>query len=811
MGALLSKQQKEETHQQHDAMQKSRTLRSMPNKARSLDSDGMYDGSNNLSSKSRRAFMMSMNPLVVMRKTIMEETQSYLAQSISQINGKRKQILESMKSLQLLMEQSLPAKDLEIQKHLDNLCNLKQQILKLDPNKESMNDLFSAPQTPIRQQQPHFYSVSGPKEDFKGQRFLFDTESDEANLSSRNILRPLSFSQIDGQHFGSQQGLIFQIESKVKKIYESFEVMVITKEIELEMQQAREDFSIVSAELKMLDGFLHSEKNYQKHINEILRAKLDNLYVYLQDSDCSLLENIQQALLLYYKIRPAIMIEYYQSLLNKLVQVQEQLKRFQQYIKLLDELIEMTEETFAKHLLELTKANIEQKQITDVTVEFKLSIEKIDSKIEESQEKITILCSALIEIFQGNQQNYHDKSNQIDSSLLELTKIQAHLFTTLTPYLTQAYFLIEKLKSLALYPRQGEIIDQLIELNQQVATDLTSLQINATQCINIEEKLLSIQESYYDAEDEKGFLDEKEVKEYYSQILSLMMELSGEFIKKELHLVQLQMNDYNFALPEGIQKFQEILKVAKVLTQQFEIAKNQLIKPIINSIRQRPILVEHEAYQELAINISEFQKLQSPFIVEICKSLNTSMHVTLRNALTERSEEDVLLDDINCLTPILDHLNMTVDFLQPIMISLKDQLGHSASLNESLHTSFERHTIQLCPLILSESTSLFDQLLLDVLNQQLSVLDAKGWHVDFPVFRRLTASHDCAIYELESQTTLDPVAKVKIKVIEVDDKNRYKLCVKQRCGAYLFAERMGEYFSELSLGSKFGFNINTSG
>lgn len=70
------------------------------------------------------------------------------------------------------------------------------------------------------------------------------------------------------------------------------------------------------------------------------------------------------------------------------------------------------------------------------------------------------------------------------------------------------------------------------------------------------------------------------------------------------------------------------------------------------------------------------------------------------------------------------------------------------------------------------------------------------------MFRRVKnhSGMEWALYEIQG---LDRPVQVKFKIID-----RNVLVVKMRCGAYIKADRVGHYFNELCLGSKYGFDIN---
>ena len=51
-------------------------------------------------------------------------------------------------------------------------------------------------------------------------------------------------------------------------------------------------------------------------------------------------------------------------------------------------------------------------------------------------------------------------------------------------------------------------IDELIQINQELAEDFTTLQIEVSPLLEIETKLIEIQDQYLDLEEENGFLEE---------------------------------------------------------------------------------------------------------------------------------------------------------------------------------------------------------------------------------------------------------------------------------------------------------------
>lgn len=51
-------------------------------------------------------------------------------------------------------------------------------------------------------------------------------------------------------------------------------------------------------------------------------------------------------------------------------------------------------------------------------------------------------------------------------------------------------------------------IDELIQINQEVAEDFTTLQMELSPLLEIEKKLIEVQDQYLDLEEENGFLED---------------------------------------------------------------------------------------------------------------------------------------------------------------------------------------------------------------------------------------------------------------------------------------------------------------
>lgn len=108
-----------------------------------------------------------------------------------------------------------------------------------------------------------------------------------------------------------RQGLIFEIESKIKKIQEAYETMLVQKELQIETESALQAYLLVTQELTMFDGLFQVDQQRSNEMSKV-RQQYFTLVNLIEQSDCTQLESIHEAIAGYLKLRPALIVEYHE-------------------------------------------------------------------------------------------------------------------------------------------------------------------------------------------------------------------------------------------------------------------------------------------------------------------------------------------------------------------------------------------------------------------------------------------------------------------------------------------------------------------
>lgn len=84
-------------------------------------------------------------------------------------------------------------------------------------------------------------------------------------------------------------------------------------------------------------------------------------------------------------------------------------------------------------------------------------------------------------------------------------------------------------------------MDHLLELNQLITTDLNTLSMGTAMGLEIESSILQIQDSFFDLEEDKGFLTDKEVDSFIQQLRVICVKIGKQIVVKDLKTLEIQM------------------------------------------------------------------------------------------------------------------------------------------------------------------------------------------------------------------------------------------------------------------------------
>ena len=155
--------------------------------------------------------MVSMNPVVALKKFYFDETEAFVRQSVNQIVGKKKAIADALDKLEALISLGEAYSQVDTKRHLQGLSKLKEQLSSVEANREGINEMMAT----------FARNLSPISADGGASVFAF---SDEPALSLRQ----------SADNRSRQNNVIYQIETKLKKALEAYETEVIQKECELD-------------------------------------------------------------------------------------------------------------------------------------------------------------------------------------------------------------------------------------------------------------------------------------------------------------------------------------------------------------------------------------------------------------------------------------------------------------------------------------------------------------------------------------------------------------------------------------------------
>ncbi|CDW88141.1 UNKNOWN [Stylonychia lemnae] len=684
----------------------------------------------------------------------------------------------------------------KLEKYVDSTDKLRKQVLKLNPQAESYNDIVST--IAIRESQ------------------VQSLTKDYTNNSSSNS--PFKFSNSVIGSSEDQNNGVFEYENKFSKLVEQYEYDVISNEINEDQKYFNGLKTMIIEELKQYEGIKELEKQEELEFELILH------YLQFEESTQRYID-IYKASALFNKNRYLYRTKYQKQILQKVKDCCIKLTKLKHVCNFYDDIINS----------QATDIDDMNKEIQMFTIAQPKHQAKIETLYQQLKQEILQLQQQSFSIYK-DLENYNTKIGELVRQNLNIKQAKLQ-FQKLDNQLNEQESIIKseiEQKARTLFLLFNQLRDELarsdlykqiesqLEKNQQITTDAALYGFDTTKGMEIEKDLLMLGEEFEKVEEEKGFLEVEDEDLF----IRMFQHYAAQIYDHEDSINQQKNASF---LNQRTQDFNNILEQFQSLENQIIQVKNNLLElqtsftTKLTELRKTYSESNHNYSQRLFALFKRITKLNDNFRkiqdnkVQDCYTYTYEQLIEQKLNLSQ--DIDGSLIDVGQVKEELKAIAQESDEVKVFIKQLEFMIFSSPSSE-----------IMLQPLVLGDQFTKYDKKLYEILNDEQDNFHQQNQHVQQPILyqmqvmndmtspsikdlKKTKSSQNFGIYSILGYTGCQGIQGL---LLGLEDYNQFKLkflddeehlAIKMRSGFYMRIDKLGFYKDELQLPQKYGFSV----